>query len=326
LAPPFWLVEKPSGAGVPCQWEDAPGGGRVRWLVPSIPAGEVRSYVLQRGERVKAQGMTLRDGRSAGWIGIRNPDREVTRYHYGEQISRPHFYPLTAHGVAVTETAPKDHPHHTSVWFCHGEVNGKDYWSSVPIRHRRFLAKEEGGVYARIATENAWGEDLVEVQDVFVLDTGPDAVMDWTVTLRAEAGPVVFGQTKEGSFGVRVVPELQDAGEGAEIMSDALGNRGEPAIRAAAAPWVDYSGAVGGKRVGVAILNHPESFRAPTDWHVRAYGLFAANPFYVRGEHRLEKGESITLRYRLYVHAGDAAQGKVAEVYDGYACAKVTVE
>ena len=49
-----------------------------------------------------------------------------------------------------------------------------------------------------------------------------------------------------------------------------------------AAPWVDYSGMVDGQRLGIAILNHPSSFRFPTHWHVRTYGLFAANPFGLR--------------------------------------------
>ena len=33
-------------------------------------------------------------------------------------------------------------------------------------------------------------------------------------------------------------------------------------------------GQVEGKVRGIAILNHPESFRHPTPWHVRTYGLF----------------------------------------------------
>jgi len=106
-------------------------------------------------------------------------------------------------------------------------------------------------------------------------------------------------------------------------MVDGLGNAGEPKIRAAAAPWVDYSGTVDGRRVGVAVMNHPSSFRAPTTWHVRAYGLFAANPYYVAGAYTLPKGESIRLGYRVYVHAGDADAGRVAAVYAGYAAPAV---
>jgi hypothetical protein len=61
---------------------------------------------------------------------------------------------------------------------------------------------------------------------------------------------------------------------------------------------------------------------------VRDYGLFAANPF---GWHDFEKkpaqagdltidsGESVTFRYRFYLHEGDEQQAKVAEHYQDYA-------
>ena len=76
------------------------------------------------------------------------------------------------------------------------------------------------------------------------------------------------------------------------------------------------------------MLNHPSSFRFPTYWHVRTYGLFAANPFgwhdFERsdqhdGSHTLASGESITLSYRFLFHRGDDKVGKVAEVFAGYA-------
>ena len=60
--------------------------------------------------------------------------------------------------------------------------------------------------------------------------------------------------------------------------------------------------------------------RHPTWWHVRDYGLFAANPF---GQHDFEKlpdktagnlmvpaGKSVTFRYRFYLHEGDEQQGE----------------
>jgi hypothetical protein len=94
------------------------------------------------------------------------------------------------------------------------------------------------------------------------------------------------------------------------------------------AEWVDYSGKVEADTVGVAILDHPQSFRHPTHWHVRGYGLFAANPFGYRdfyrdkskdGSFQLEKGKSMELRYRVYFHHGDAGVAKVEEVYHGFA-------
>jgi hypothetical protein len=79
----------------------------------------------------------------------------------------------------------------------------------------------------------------------------------------------------------------------------------------------------------MAIFDHPENPRHPTWWHVRDYGLFAANPF---GKHDFESikddkaagnltvaaGKSITFRYRFYLHEGDEQQGKVAEKYQQY--------
>src|SRR6185295_2116583 len=116
---------------------------------------------------------------------------------------------------------------------------------------------------------------------------------------------VVFGDTKEGSFGVRMASSIRvDSKQGGEIVnSDGLTNQaawGKPAA------WVDYHGPVDGQQVGLAILNHPSSFRYPTYWHVRTYGLFAANPFGLhdftgsaQAAYVLPANQSFTLRYRV---------------------------
>src|SRR5262249_29930837 len=93
------------------------------------------------------------------------------------------------------------------------------------------------------------------------------------------------------------------------------------------ADWVDYSGTLEGEKLGVAILDHPSSFRHPTTWHVRAYGLFAANPFGLRdftgdksqdGSYKLEMGKHLVLSYRVLIHPGDVATANIAEEYKRY--------
>ena len=81
--------------------------------------------------------------------------------------------------------------------------------------------------------------------------------------------------------------------------------------------------------VGIAIFNHPSSFRYPTGWHVRTYGLFAANPFARKGFNGLEgtqgmsyvlpAGQELVFRYRVFLHRGDEKAGKVAEAFAEYA-------
>ena len=68
--------------------------------------------------------------------------------------------------------------------------------------------------------------------------------------------------------------------------------------------------------MGIAIFDHPDNPKHPTYWHVRGYGLFAANIF---GEHdfhadesrdgsiTLAKGEKLRFRYRVLVHRDGTA-------------------
>ena len=93
-----------------------------------------------------------------------------------------------------------------------------------------------------------------------------------------------------------------------------------------ASPWVDYSGPVDGKTVGIAILNHPGSFRYPTTWHVRTYGLFAANPFgwhdfglSKSGDYTLPADAELRFGYRVILHEGDAGSARIADAFDRYA-------
>ena len=71
--------------------------------------------------------------------------------------------------------------------------------------------------------------------------------------------------------------------------------------------------------MGIAIFNHPSSFRYPTGWHVRTYGLFAANPFAERSfagkdrrgrSYTLPQGKEIVLRYRVFLHRGDEKKAR----------------
>jgi hypothetical protein len=144
--------------------------------------------------------------------------------------------------------------------------------------------------------------------------------------VKATAGPVTFGDTKEGAFGVRV-PTTMDVNSkmGGKIVN-AEGLM-DDAAWGKQSPWVDYFGPVEGETLGVAILNHPSSFRYPTYWHVRTYGLFAANPFGVKdftkdkeksGAYTIESGKTMNLRYRVIFHSGDQAAAKIADRFAEY--------
>ena len=127
---------------------------------------------------------------------------------------------------------------------------------------------------------------------------------------------------------MRLTQPKKKAGEGQIVQSTGVKN---DATWGKHAEWCDYYGPVGGKTVGIAIFDNPKNPRYPTTWHVRDYGLFAANPF---GLHDFEKkdkgagdltisaGKSVTFRYRFYIHSGTTEEAKVAERYSEYAKSK----
>ncbi len=150
-------------------------------------------------------------------------------------------------------------------------------------------------------------------------------VIDCSFTLIADHGvPLKMGDTKEGTFAIRVVNGLTAPNV---KMLNSEGKVGEAEIWGKRADWVDYSGDVDGESLGIAIFDNPANIKHPTYWHARDYGLFAVNPF---GEHdfyndpkrdgsvTIATGQSLTLRYRVFIHHGDAAQARVAAAYRLY--------
>jgi len=291
-----------------------------------VPANaEVTASTSPGGAVIKIDGqlfteyLTLSGAKPILWPVIGPTGKPVTR-----------FYPM---GEAPNEK--KDHVHQRSLWFTHGDVNGVSFWHEDAkhgtIVHRRF-AKMEGGTRALVVTENDWvrpdGRKILEDERRLVFGAGPEARwIDFDITLKATSGSVKLGDTKEGTFGIRVAETMKvDAKKGGKIVNSEGHTNLEAWGRKAA--WVDYHGPVDGQTVGIAVMNHPSSFRFPTCWHVRTYGLFAANPFGLRefpdggkqdGSVVLGEGKSMAFRYRVWLHKGDESDGRVAETYRAYA-------
>ncbi len=231
-------------------------------------------------------------------------------------------------------TEKTDHVHQKSFWFDHGDVNGIDFWAETAKSQGKQvqteLVKAEGGKVGTIITKNDWlGPDGARLlSDVRTIRFGGDKdsrFIDFDVVVTAVGDQVTFGDTKEGSFGLRVNEEMKVERKtgGKIISSEGLEDEkawGKPA------PWVDYHGPIKGETLGIAILNHPSSFRYPTHWHVRPYGLFAANPWglhdFTQGKensaYTMKKGDSFKLRYRVIFHKGDEKQGKIADAFASY--------
>ena len=303
----------------------------------SLPALVAVTLILVAGGFAAAE---VTAERSAEGVAIKVDGKPFAEYRT-DFAGTPIVWPIIGPtGKAMTRAYPmgeapgerEDHKHHRSMWFNHGNVNGLSFWHIATIKHREFTKIEGGGSSAVVVTRNDWlapdGKTVCEDERTFCFGANADARwIDFDITVTASDGPVKFGDTKEGTMGIRVPASMKvDSKKGGQIVNSEGQTDGQAWGKAAS--WVDYHGPVDGETVGIAIMNHPSSFRYPTYWHVRTYGLFAANPFGLHdfkgsrdmdGSHELAVGEKMTLRYRVLFHRGDEKTGGVAKAFADYA-------
>jgi hypothetical protein len=315
-------------------------------LVPPFPAPGESRFTLARRSEVLPPPCTIRSrGKD---LELLVDGRLLTVYRGGE-TAKPYYHPVIGPtGASYTRAYPMrkdvadedhDHNHQRSLWFTHGNVNGVDFWAPDPLNGSKanFGSIREtsrltaaGAVVGLIRTTDQWldhdGKKVLEDERVVrFYNTSATRVIDFDIRLEATAGPVTFGDTKEGMFGLRVASSMDVTHKKGGKITNAEGLHDDDAWGKPSS-WVDYTGPVEGKIVGIAILNHPESFRYPTTWHVRTYGLFAANPFgwhdfgmKKTGAYTIPAGESIAFRYRVVLHEDDTPSARVAELFRAYA-------
>lgn len=276
-----------------------------------------------------------------GLVGIRVNDQPFAVYNHSPGLVKPYIEPLRSpNNHVVTALAPFDHKHHKGIWIGVEHVNGVNFWGGkyqqqdavnpTPAAERietlKIETKPVGNAVA-LHVENAWqGENGQPVlTEKTIITTHPNRLMVFDITLEATHGPVEFQDTKEGFLAIRVAPTMTEK-SGAGVIVNADGDKGEKACWGKTSAWVDYSGPVDGKPVGVALFDHPSNFRK-SRYHVRGYGLFSISPFgektYSNGASelppiKLAKGDKVHVVYGLFVHQGDAEAGKVAEAYEQF--------
>jgi hypothetical protein len=279
-----------------------------------------------------------------------------------DQANKPYLAPVFgADGKQMTRNYPMktidgethDHPHHRGICFGHEDIGGFEFWAEKKsfdemnekkagsgdarlaklgsTKHREYRAVKADKDSAVIDDVIDWldpqGKKLLEEDRrmTFRVIDG-NRVIDMDQDLIASEGPVRVEDRKDAGLSIRVPTSMAvDSKQGGKIInSEGITDADAWAKRA---KWVDYHGPVEGETLGVAMLNHPASFRFPTPWHVRTYGLFTANPFASKGFDKkaedwgfeLKSGEHLKLRHRFLFHTGDEKSAKIAEAWEAYA-------
>ncbi|MDR1673495.1 MAG: PmoA family protein [Bacteroidales bacterium] len=307
------------------------------------------------------QRITLVPDKTAHKVEVRFSGMLFTSYLYPDSFTKPVLYPLyNSNGTCLTRGFPLapnageriDHPHHSGIWFNYGNVNGLDFWNSsysdlrkAPygfIRHTGITCAESGDNKAVLTVTADWndasGKTLLKAETEYVFaGEGHIRTVEHTVRLTAQDAPVVFADSKEGLFGIRLDKSFEEPsdepvirlgydgkpmatpvadGDGADgKYRNAQGQEGEANTWGKRSEWMMVSANKEGDESTLAILDHHQNIGFPAHWHARGYGLFAANNL---GSNKyslsdpessftLRPGESVTFKHKIVIKAGSFA-------------------
>jgi hypothetical protein len=247
----------------------------------------------------------------------------------GGPLWKPSFCPINGpNGNLVRESEP-EHPHQHGLYLAYGahiSAEGTNIWAETVkgpwgpcgrIVHEKFDYLTNGPIYGRIIEKLAYVKPdgykfMFETRDIKVYNLQPEAmIMDIssTFTCPNEVGVRVL------ILALRVANSIQEI-KGGKI-ENSEGGVGQQETTGKRAKWVDYSGPVGSGWNGIAIFDNESNPGFPASWSTNAgpmaiitTGYQWPNDFPLHG--------FLRLKWRFYVHDGDARKGKVEEKYQEY--------
>jgi hypothetical protein len=298
-------------------------------------------------------------------------DKLFTSFCWPDNVYKPILYPvITSGGTEITRGFPlkpregerNDHIHQVGIWFNYGNVNGIDFWGNG----YRGIKEPNGGVIKhlsieRLASRNGEGsfvsaeewlspagrKVLTEKTEYHFIARGSTRMIDRITTLKAGDSTVLFKDTKEGMFGIRVARQLELPSKEGVILLDSLGNPSQEKdtlnsgvtgnysssegisgddVWGTRARWMNLSGTIGSEMISIVVCDHPKNPGYPTYWHARGYGLFAANPFgwndFTKGKEQfnfsIPANKSAKFRYRVIVSSAHLTDAEINAYSDEF--------
>ena len=213
----------------------------------------------------------------------------------------------------------------------------RDHYGTIV--HEKISSKKANGKNASLTATAKWvrPDNKILLNELttfhFTVDAN-DLIIDRTTTLTATDTTVVFKDVKDGMFAIRVASELELPSKEKSSFVDDKGNVTEVApsgqdvtgmyysseglkgdsVWGSKGKWVMLTGKKDGKDITIGMFDHPSNIGYPAYWHARGYGLFSVNPLgrkiFSNGKEELnftlQRGKSVTFRYRVVVHSGSA--------------------
>lgn len=322
------------------------------FIVDKLPAGASKTYTFApetSAISVQNTGITYnfdqnivtfqKEGASvfSYYYRFNNPPKELGPIYKRAGYIHPLFSP---DGVPLTNHLDfKMHSHHYGIWaaWTHTKFQGRtpDFWNiqdgSARVEHADSLQKIwQGPVYGGLKAKNHY-VDLSSSAPVIALNEEWVTRVYNTSSLKGReynfldlklthttntAQPLKLPEYRYGGLAFRGHQQWDNPKNVSFLTSEGYNRKNGNKTRAR---WVHIGGTVNGKQVGVAILGHPDNFRAPQPVRINPetpYIVFAPMQL---GNMVIKPGSPYVMRYRFVTYDGKPDVGRLNQLWDDYA-------
>lgn len=333
--------------------------GTATFVLPELKAGASKRYLLvavKSNASAATNGMqTISDHDR---LTISAAGRKVLTFQGGPgELPDPDIKPVfrqggyihpvfAPSGRTITDDYPPDHFHHHGIWFAwtKTEFQGRhpDFWNVGDGTGKvEFVALDQtwsGAVHAGFKSRNR-SVDVSAPEPVTVLNE------QWKVTVYnvghgsmstggtassksyamfdlistqdlATSSPLILPEYRYGGIGFRGHRQWL-AKDNCEFLTSEGKDRSNG--HGTRARWCHIGGKIDGQLAGIAILDHPDNFRAPQAMRINPdQPFFCYSPSLI-GDWRIEPGKSYVSRYRFIVYDGAPDRSELDRMWNDYA-------
>ena len=249
-----------------------------------------------------------------------------------------YLHPITTpSGKVVTDDFPSNHIHHHGVWWAwtHTEFDGRqpDFWNMGDgkglVEFEALDREWNGNLHAGFRARHRFVDTtsgkpvtvLNETWQVTAYAAGTSSRY-WIFDLVSEQQCATGNELKLPTYrygGVGVRGNWAWNGTGKAFFLTSEGETDRDKGNATLGRWCDMGGDVDGGRVGIAILCHPENFRAPQPMRLHPTEPFFNYAPQQAGDMAIKPGEKYVAKYRFVVHDGPPDQAELDRLWNDYA-------
>lgn len=335
-------LKSADGKILPLQLSD---DGTASFILPELAAGKTAEFALVAMEK-PAEDNALAEEKG-GDIALNVGKRPVADF-VGKRTELPradippiylrggYLHPLrTPTGNIVTDDYPANHIHHHGVWTAWTSTvfQGRkpDFWNmgegKGKVDCKEIGFSWSGPVHTGLEAENEYtdltgGEPVVALNEIWTVKTYAVSAKFHLLELAFEhtmAGDddLKLPEFRYGGLGIRGAAAWDGLGKADFLTSEGLTDRDQ--ANGKPARWIAMSGAAGEGKAGIAILGHPENFRAPQPIRIHPQEPFISFAPQMVGDMEIAHDKAYRSEYRFVTFDGAPDKQLLERLWNDYA-------